>query len=183
MKKVLTLLKLEQNEISYKDEDNIFRDACIDGKMHRLFIEGWFLTQETGLFSERNSKVAGHLADLITKMVKYLDKGIRILQINNGLELPRLKNWLVHQKTVAYRPKQNEAVERENRTVIEGAKPLLYAINLPIKLWTDAVNTIINVLNRIGTNNVKGMSVCKLRIWRIWKYLVKKFYSYSEKEK
>ncbi|GFU00346.1 retrovirus-related Pol polyprotein from transposon TNT 1-94 [Trichonephila clavipes] len=42
-----------------------------------------------------------------------------------------------------YTPQQNGAAERENRTIVECARSIIYAANLPLKLWAEAVNTSV----------------------------------------
>lgn len=52
------------------------------------------------------------------------------------------------QVTAPYTPQQNGKAERENRTVVESARTMLKARNLPLYLWAEAVNTATYVLNR-----------------------------------
>ncbi|GFX37423.1 retrovirus-related Pol polyprotein from transposon TNT 1-94 [Trichonephila clavipes] len=59
-------------------------------------------------------------------------------------------------------PQQNGAAERENRTIVESARSIIYATNLPLKLWEEALNTSVYVLNRTGTTSVKDKSPYEL---------------------
>ncbi|GFT48403.1 integrase catalytic domain-containing protein [Trichonephila clavipes] len=61
-----------------------------------------------------------------------------------------------------YTPQQNGAAERENRTIVECARSIIYAANLPLKLWAEAVNTSVYVLNRTGPTSVKDKSPYEL---------------------
>ncbi|GFW36890.1 retrovirus-related Pol polyprotein from transposon TNT 1-94 [Trichonephila clavipes] len=63
---------------------------------------------------------------------------------------------------IPYTPQQNGAAERENRTIVECARSIIYAANLPLKLWTEAVNTSVYVLNRTGLTSVKYKSPYEL---------------------
>src|SRR5256885_6854322 len=45
-------------------------------------------------------------------------------------------------------PEQNGKIERENRTVLESANSMLHESGLATKLWAEAVNTAVYVLNR-----------------------------------
>lgn len=95
--------------------------------------------------------------------------GVQTLRTDNGLEfvnrdVKELTRSLGirHEKTVAYSPEQNGAAERENRTVVETARTLLHAKRLNIKLWAEAVNTAVHVLNRTGPSTVKGVTPYEL---------------------
>lgn len=47
-----------------------------------------------------------------------------------------------------YTPEQNGVTERENRTLVESAHSMIHSKDLLIKLWAEAVNTAVHVLNR-----------------------------------
>ena len=64
--------------------------------------------------------------------------------------------------SMPYTPQQNGAAERENRTLVESARTMLHSKNLPLKLWAEAVNTSVYILNRTGTSLVKGKSPYEL---------------------
>ncbi|GFX87753.1 retrovirus-related Pol polyprotein from transposon TNT 1-94 [Trichonephila clavipes] len=59
-------------------------------------------------------------------------------------------------------PQRNGAAERENRTIVESARSIIYATNLPLKLWAEAVNTSVYVLNRTRPTTVKDKSPYEL---------------------
>ncbi|GFV94468.1 integrase catalytic domain-containing protein [Trichonephila clavipes] len=61
-----------------------------------------------------------------------------------------------------YTPQQNGAAERENRIIVECARSNIYAANLPLKLWAEAENTSVYVLNRTWPTSVKDKSPCEL---------------------
>ncbi|PKU75919.1 Retrovirus-related Pol polyprotein from transposon TNT 1-94 [Dendrobium catenatum] len=65
---------------------------------------------------------------------------------------------LEHQLTVAYTPQQNGVTERKNRTVMEMARSMLIAKDIPKKFWAEAVNTAVYVLNRCPTKAVKDIT-------------------------
>lgn len=67
-----------------------------------------------------------------------------------------------HEKTVPYSPEQNGAAEKENRTIIEAARILLHAKRLSTKLWAEAVNTAVHVLNKTEPSTVKGVTPYEL---------------------
>lgn len=46
----------------------------------------------------------------------------------------------------------------ENRTNVESAMAMLHSKNLPEKLWAEAVNTAVYILNRSGPSSIDGKS-------------------------
>lgn len=65
-----------------------------------------------------------------------------------------MKQYLVTQgiefvNTAPYTSQQNGKAERDNRTIVENARTMIQARNLPIFLWAEAVNTTVYVLNRV----------------------------------
>ncbi|UYV73839.1 hypothetical protein LAZ67_11001072 [Cordylochernes scorpioides] len=66
------------------------------------------------------------------------------------------KYGINHRITMPYTPQQNGSAERENRTLIEAARSMIYAKNMSLKLWAEAVNTATYVLNRTGPTQIEG---------------------------
>ncbi|GBM62788.1 Retrovirus-related Pol polyprotein from transposon TNT 1-94 [Araneus ventricosus] len=61
-----------------------------------------------------------------------------------------------------YTPEQNGAAERENRTIVEAARSILHHKGFPLKLWAEAVNTAVYVLNRTGPTREKEKTPIEL---------------------
>ncbi|GBP22332.1 Retrovirus-related Pol polyprotein from transposon TNT 1-94 [Eumeta japonica] len=59
-------------------------------------------------------------------------------------------------------PEQNGVAERENRILVEAARTMLYAKDLPISLWAESVNTAAYVINRTGKSSIEGKSPYEL---------------------
>jgi len=55
-----------------------------------------------------------------------------------------------HERTAPHTPEQNGKAERDNRTIVECARTLIQAKNLPKFLWAEAVSTAIYTLNRVS---------------------------------
>jgi len=58
--------------------------------------------------------------------------------------------------TAPYTPEQNGRSERDNRTIVESARSMLHAKQLPTRLWAEAMNTAVYILNRTPTLCTKG---------------------------
>ncbi|UYV78997.1 hypothetical protein LAZ67_17000580, partial [Cordylochernes scorpioides] len=81
------------------------------------------------------------------------------------------KYGINHRITMPYTPQQNGSAERENRTLIEAARSMIYAKNMSLKLWAEAVNTATYVLNRTGPSQIEGKTpyeLCNKDGYRIW---------------
>ncbi|UYV70787.1 hypothetical protein LAZ67_8000616 [Cordylochernes scorpioides] len=72
------------------------------------------------------------------------------------------KYGINHRITMPYTPQQNGSRERENRTLIEAARSMIYAKNMSLKLWAEAVNTDTYVLNRTGPTQIEGKTPYEL---------------------
>lgn len=82
-------------------------------------------------------------------------KKIKTLRSDNGGEFcsAEMENYLrqcgiVHQKTNSYTPEQNGLCERNNRSIVEKARCLLYDAQFEKFLWAEAVNTAVYIKNR-----------------------------------
>ncbi|XP_071637504.1 uncharacterized protein [Temnothorax longispinosus] len=58
--------------------------------------------------------------------------------------------------TAPYTPEQNGRTERDNRTIVECARTMLQAKQLPAQLWAEATATAVYTLNRTGRSCVGG---------------------------
>ena len=63
-------------------------------------------------------------------------------------------------------PDQNGVVERRNQTLEDMVWSMLSNSNLPKFLWTEALKTIVYILNRVPTNAVPKTP---FEIWKKWK--------------
>lgn len=53
-------------------------------------------------------------------------------------------------------PSENGVVERKNRTVVEMARTMLTHMQVPQKLWAEAVSTAVHIINRSPTSSLTG---------------------------
>lgn len=59
-------------------------------------------------------------------------------------------------------PEENGKAERENRTVVEAVRSMLYGREVPLHLWAEAANTAVHVLNRTTCARTQGTTPAEL---------------------
>jgi len=64
------------------------------------------------------------------------------------------ENGVKHYTTTPYTPQQNGVVERRNQTVVEMARCMLKAMQVPPQFWGEAVCAAVYVLNRAPTKSL-----------------------------
>lgn len=81
---------------------------------------------------------------------------MKVLRSDNGREYCNAKiaqylstHDIRFEPNAPYTPEQNGKSERNNRTIVECARTLLKAKNLPMLLWAEAVNTAVYIQNRV----------------------------------
>ncbi|CAM8907435.1 unnamed protein product [Rhodiola kirilowii] len=84
---------------------------------------------------------------------------------------------IVHQFSSPITPQQNGVVERRNRTVQEMTRVMLYAKNVPLNLWAEAMLTATYVLNRVLIR--PGMDKTSYELWKGRKPIVKHFHVFG----
>ncbi|KAJ9544829.1 hypothetical protein OSB04_024536 [Centaurea solstitialis] len=69
-----------------------------------------------------------------------------------------LAKGIRRQLRAPYSPQQNGVAERRNRSILETTRSLLKTMQVPDTFWGEAVRHAVNILNRIPTKAVKGMT-------------------------
>lgn len=91
-----------------------------------------------------------------------------MLRTNNGTEYLSKEfddfftiKEIVYEKSTPYVHQQNGHAEREMRTLVESARSMLIAKNLPKNLWAEVVKMAAYVLNRIISKQLDDMTAYK----------------------
>jgi transposase InsO family protein len=96
------------------------------------------------------------------KMVEtQFEKKIKVLRSDNDTEYTNRAmhcflrdNDIVHQTTCVSTPEQNGVTERKNRHILEVTRCLLFAMNVPIYLWGEAIQTATYLINKMPLRTV-----------------------------
>lgn len=93
------------------------------------------------------------------------------LRTDNGTEYrnAKMKEYLKKrgitlETTAPHTPEQNGRAERDNRTIVESARTMLHAKQLPAYLWAEATATAVYTLNRTGQSH-SGGSQTPYELW------------------
>lgn len=83
------------------------------------------------------------------------DARVKVLRTDNGTEYVNNEfcsflsaQGILHQTTCPDTPPQNGVAEMKNRHILEVARSLMYAMNVPKFLWSEAVMTAVYLINR-----------------------------------
>lgn len=85
---------------------------------------------------------------------EYVNKDVAAFLEEKGIQ---------HEVSAPYNPEQNGMSERENRTLLNLARSMLYSSNLPSNLWAEAVSTAAYTMNRVPNREEK--SVTPFEMW------------------
>ena len=90
------------------------------------------------------------------------EEDVKVLRSDNGEEYTSDKftkfcadKGILHEFTVPYCPQQNGVAERLNRTIMEGARSMLYQAKLPLDFWAEGCSTVVYLHNRSPTTASK----------------------------
>lgn len=145
------------------------QETSIGGSRYFVLFKDDYSHYRTIFFIKAKSEVK-HIVDKYLKSVKMdTNFDVKVMRSDNGTEFVNVdvskileEKGIRHQRTVPYSPEQNGSAEREMRTIVEAARTMIHAKNLPIKLWAEATNTAVYLLNRTGTSSVKGITPYEL---------------------
>ncbi|RVX00496.1 Retrovirus-related Pol polyprotein from transposon TNT 1-94 [Vitis vinifera] len=94
---------------------------------------------------------------------------IQVLQTDNAREYYHnilgsylLENGIVHQSSCIDTPQQNGVAKRKNRHLMEVARSLMIASNVPKQLWGEAVLTLTYLINRMPSRILQFKTPCQI---------------------
>lgn len=156
-------------EIIHTDLCGPFQEVSMGGARYFLLFKDDHSHFRSVYFLKQKSEVHDKLKAYVKWAEKQNGHPIKVVRSDNGTEFINSEskqflddNGIEHQRTVAYTPEQNGCAEREMRTLVESARSMLYAKELNLNLWAEAVNSAVYVLNRTGTSTVKGKTPFEL---------------------
>lgn len=110
-------------------------------------------------FIKNKSEVFRLFITFVARLQSETKCRVTTLRSDNGGEYTsgEFEDWLAdngikHETSAPHTPEQNGVAERDNRTIMEGARSLLHAKDLPLELWAEAVGCTVYILNRALTS-------------------------------
>jgi len=162
--------KWKTGEFIHTDLCGPFSESSIGGALFYLLFIDEATDYRTVYFIKHKSDVFEKLKEYERKIRNKYGYSIKALRADNGGEYVNesVKSYLnkfgiTMENTAPYTPEQNGKAERENRTIVECARTMLHAKNLPKKLWAEAVNTAVYILNR--TSVKAGKDITPYEAW------------------
>lgn len=111
-------------------------------------------------FLKRKSEVTNYFKNFVAALRSETGYLVHTLRTDNGGEFrsTELQSWLTDrgirlETSAPYSPEQNGVSERANRTIVEAARSVLHAKELPLELWGEAVSYVIFTLNRVANSS------------------------------
>nr|GEV48340.1 hypothetical protein [Tanacetum cinerariifolium] len=131
------------------------RIASINGKKYILVIVDDYSRYTWTLFLRSKDETPEVLKDFLMMIQRNLQALVITVRTDRGTEfLNKTLNaffkeeGIEHQTSTARTPEQNGVVERQNRTLVEAARMMLSASQLPLFFWTEAIATACYTQNR-----------------------------------
>lgn len=150
-------------ELIHADTCGPMEVPSVGGSRYFVIFKDDYSNYRSVYFVKGKDEVKRCIENFLYKAENATKNKVLYFRSDNGLEFVNKdvrdlfeKRGIVHQTTVPYTPQQNGKAERENRTLIESARTMLYAAGLPKKLWAEAVHTAAYVLNRTSKSNETG---------------------------
>ncbi len=109
-------------------------------------------------FLKQKSEVADSFREYVNHLRTETGQMVHTLRADNGGEFigHHFKEWLSNhgiklETSAPHTPEQNGVSERANRTIMEAARSLIHAKNVPLELWGEAIACAVYTLNRVST--------------------------------
>jgi len=157
-------------EYIHTDVCGLFSETSIGGSRFYLLFIDETSNYRVVYFLKHKSDVFDRFKDYERMIANKFRHNLKVLRADNGREYSNsaMNNYLklrgiVFENTAPYTPKQNGKIKHDNRTIVESARTMIHAKRLPKKLWAEAINTPVYILNR--TLIAKGKSATPYELW------------------
>ncbi|GKB47822.1 retrovirus-related pol polyprotein from transposon TNT 1-94, partial [Tanacetum coccineum] len=131
------------------------RVESINGKKYVLVIVDDYSRYTWTHFLRSKDETPAVLIDFLTLVQRGLHAQVRTVRTDKGTEFLNktlhayfAKEGIRHETSITQTPKQNNVVERRNRTLIEAARTMLRAAKVPLFFWVEAIATACFTQNR-----------------------------------
>ena len=160
---------IESGEIIHADLCGPMECTSLGGSKYFICFTCDFSKLRMIYFLKEKSEATEKIAEMLQVVKNQRGRPIKTFQCDGGMEFNNAEvrklltsDGITLAITNPYTPQQNGCAERTNRTVVELARTMLLAKNLPKFLWAEAVNAAVYTLNRTGPSSVNGKTPYEL---------------------
>ena len=147
-------------ELVVSDVVGPIQEPSVGGARYYIIFKDMYSRYKTAYFIKQKSESEESFKHYINRLYADTGKRVKVFRSDNGGEFTShsFAFWLAqqgikHQTCAAYTPEQNGFAERDHRTTVESARSQIHAKGAPLKLWAEAVNHAVYVLNRSLTDS------------------------------
>ena len=147
----------------------IYTDVCGPMEVNSVGGSKYFVLFRDGYSGYRVVSMLTHKSQVLEKLKLFCNQlenetgnRVKTIRSDNGTEYLSNESkrffeskGIRHELTVPYTPEQNGFSERDMRTIVEMGRTMLHNKSLTKRLWAEAVNTAVFILNRtsFGVND------------------------------
>lgn len=146
---------IQPGEIVYSDVCGPIEEPSVSGMKYFVLFKDGATSYRHVYFMKNKNEVFQYFLKYNAILKNKFQRDLHILHTDNGGEYVNkeftsfLENkGITHERTAQYTPQQNGRAEREMRSIMETARTMLYAKDIPLYMWAEAVNCAIYLLNR-----------------------------------
>jgi IS30 family transposase len=123
----------------------------------------------TWIYLMRHKDVFTCFQNFCAYVKNQFDVQVQVIRTDNGTEYVNKpfasflsSQGILHQTSCPDTPPQNGVAERKNRHILEVARSLMFTMNVPKFLWSEAVLTATYLINRMPSKILGMKSPCQL---------------------
>jgi hypothetical protein len=132
-----------------------FQVDSVGGARYYALFKDVYSKYKTVYFLKHKSETADCFLNFVKTVFTATGRHVQLLRCDGGTEF--INNYLKNQLSLIgiqlqtsapYTPEQNGIAERDHRSTVESARSQIHAKGVPLKLWAEAINYSVYVLNR-----------------------------------
>ncbi|CAH9099164.1 unnamed protein product [Cuscuta epithymum] len=158
-------------ELLHADLCGPMETESLGGSRYFLMITDDFTRMSWVYFQRTKSEALENFKKFKALVENQTGKSVKALRTDRGGEFSSNaftdfcdEQGIRREFTAPYTPEQNGVAERKNRTVVEMARSMLKAKDMPTKFWGEAVSTAVYILNVCPTKAV--LNCTPFEAWR-----------------
>lgn len=143
-------------EMVHSDLSGRMPTASVGGHLYFVL----FKDEATGFrmvnFIKEKSAVPNCVKDYVRFIERQTGNKVKSFKSDNGTEYVNrkldsffMRRGIMHETSAPYNPQSNGRIEREMRTIKDGARAMMQQQNVPQRLWAEAVAASVYIHNRV----------------------------------